>query len=439
MKRRAFLQTTFTAAAAPAIPANADVSPPRRNLPIANDYTIVWKSPAPTTETGGPVSMVLLLSGRLIATFTNWRRVDRKQVIVDKVLTSDDQGHSWSFRADVPIVRQRIFRAGQAVYMLGGRECLLVSRSDNDGNTWTKPVPLTEDGPWGGEPINRLYANGRVYIVNERKTVADQRGWPAAVYAPVVMSAPVDADLTEREAWTFSNVLSFRDVRSKYGNPNLIGVPFYAEGFYAPDNRADKRPMYEIGWTEPNLVQITDPEHIWYDPSGHTFHLLLRARTGSTNFACLAKAVETPDGSQITVDVEKSPSGETMLYVPFPGGQMRFYILYDDQTRLYWMISTQSTDSMKRVELLHPKRWNLPNNERHRLALYFSKNCVDWCFAAFLVDAGDDGQSRHNVAAVIDGDDLQFVSRSAGPEAANAHGADMITFHTVKDFREFAY
>ena len=40
---------------------------------------------------------------------------------------------------------------------------------------------------------------------------------------------------------------------------------------------------------------------------------------------------------------------------------------------------------------------------------------------------------------MIGGDDLHFVSRSAGPEAANAHGADMITFHTVKDFREFAY
>ena len=55
------------------------------------------------------------------------------------------------------------------------------------------------------------------------------------------------------------------------------------------------------------------------------------------------------------------------------------------------MISTQTTESMKRVELLDPKRWNLPNNERHRLAIYFSKNCVDWCFAALLADAGDDG------------------------------------------------
>jgi hypothetical protein len=323
--------------------------------------------------------------------------------------------------------------------MLGGRERLLIARSDDHGLSWSKPAPLTDDGPWGGEPINELYTNGRVYLVNERKTVADQRGWPAAVYAPVVMSARVDGDLTRREAWTFSNVLSFRDVRAKYGDPNLIGVPFYDEGFYAPESQSDKRPMYEIGWTEPNLVRIVDPQHVWHDPTGRTFHLLLRAHTGSTNLACLAKAVESTDGSEITVDLEKAPSGEPMLYLPLPGGQMRFYIVYDEPTRLYWMISTQPTDSMKRVELLHPKRWNLPNNERHRLALYFSTNCVDWCFAAPLADAGDVGQSRHNVAAVIDGDDLYFVSRSAGPQAANAHNANLVTFHTVSSFRELRY
>jgi hypothetical protein len=383
--------------------------------------------------------MIQLPSGRLVVSFTNWRRVKGRQVIHDKVYTSDDRGATWSHRADVTIVRQRVFRAGRAVYMLGGREQLLISRSDDEGENWSEPVPLTDDGPWGGEPVNHVYANGRVYLVNERKTVADQRGWPAAVYAPIVMSARIGEDLTRREAWTFSNTLSFRDVRAKYGDPNLIGVPFYSQGFYAPDNRADKRPMYEIGWTEANLVQIVDPEHIWHDPSGHTFHLLLRAHTGSTNLACLAKAVETPNGETITVDLQKAPSGEPILYLPLPGGQMRFYVVYDAQTKLYWMVSTQTTDSMKRVELLHPKRWNLPNNERHRLALYFSKNCVDWCFAALLADAGDVGQSRHNVAAVIDGDDLHFASRSAGPEAANAHNANRVTFHTVRGFRETGY
>ena len=92
----------------------------------------------------------------------------------------------------------------------------------------------------------------------------------------------------------------------------------------------------------PTWSRLSTREHIWFDRSGHTFHLLLRAHTGSTNLACLAKAVETPDGQEITVDLEKAPSGEPMLYLPLPGGQMRFFILYDEPTRLYWMISTQT-------------------------------------------------------------------------------------------------
>ena len=84
-----------------------------------------------------------------------------------------------------------------------------MSRSDDDGVTWSDPTSLADDGPWGGEPINQLYAHGRVYLVNERKTVADFGGWPAAVYAPVVMSAPVDADLTQRDALDLSQLAQF--------------------------------------------------------------------------------------------------------------------------------------------------------------------------------------------------------------------------------------
>jgi len=194
-----------------------------------------------------------------------------------------------------------------------------------------------------------------------------------------------------------------------------------------------------MGWLETNLVQFTDPDHAWYDPSLCTFHLWMRSHTGTSNLACIAKAVESEDRRTITVSLERAPSGEPMLYVPCPGGHMKFHIVFDSKMRLYWLVSTQSTDSMTRPERLPAERYNLPNNERHRLALHFSKNCVDWCYAGLVAVGGSARQARHYASAVIDGDDLHVLSRSGDERAITAHDGNMITFHTVRRFRSLVY
>ena len=42
----------------------------------------------------------------------------------------------------------------------------------------------------------------------------------------------------------------------------------------------------------------------------------------------------------------EAPSGARVLYVPCPGGQMRFHILYDEVSRLYWLLASVATESM---------------------------------------------------------------------------------------------
>ena len=109
------------------------------------------------------------------------------------------------------------------------------------------------------------------------------------------------------------------------------------------------------------------------------------------------------------------------------------------KTKRFWMVSTQPTDSMTRPELLEEERYDLPNNERQRLVLYFSRNCVDWCFAG-LVDQGDSQkQSRHYASMAICGDDLVILSRSGDKDAFNAHCTNMITVHKVRNFRSLIY
>ena len=94
---------------------------------------------------------------------------------------------------------------------------------------------------------------------------------------------------------------------------------------------------------------------------------------------------------------------------------------------------------MIKPECMPSNRYGLPDNERHRLQLHFSKNCVDWCFAG-LVDMGETPlQSRHYASMCILGDNLYVLSRSGDSSALSAHDTNMITLHEVENFRSLAY
>ncbi len=56
-----------------------------------------------------------------------------------------------------------------------------------------------------------------------------------------------------------------------------------------------------------------------------------------------------PGTGAMTTMLEKAPSGKTMFCVPCPG-QMKFHVLFDDVTQLFWLLSTQATDSMIRPD-----------------------------------------------------------------------------------------
>ncbi len=406
--------------------------------PLANDCTVLWKASDPMREIGYCPALARLASGRLIGCMLHaGSDVERQREWTVKVHTSDDRGGTWSHRVDVPMIDCFPFVAGSSVYVIGGRHDLTIIRSDDDGATWTAPVKLTTGKLWYCHPGSAVLARGRIYFVMEQIMAPIEQGFPTHVFAPVVLSARVTDDLRNPEAWTFSNTLSFQDVIEQNGEPNLLGVPFYSPGRY--EHPVSRRSMAPIGWGETNLVQIADPDNIWFDPNGRTFHLLARAVSGRTNLACLAKAVESEDGSTITVSLQEAPSGKPMLYVPLPGGQVSFHIAYDESSRLFWIISSQATDSMKRVERLRSKRYSMPNQERHRLVLHFSRNCVDWCFAGVVAKVDDVGQSHHGGNMVIDGDDLHILMRTADGAAKNAHNSNVITFHTVRRFRDLAY
>lgn len=403
---------------------------------------VLQRSPNPANIFTCSPGICALPNGRLIATMDmcgdgvkqmeGIKGVVGERYCQGSIFLSDDGGNSWRFIINTPMMHARPFTAGNSVYVLGHAGDLTVVRSDDGGETWTEAVKLTDGERWHQAPCNVHYCNGHVYLVMERNLEPEGKLWPVATLAPVLMRGKCGDDLTKKENWTFASEICYRDTVDveKCG---YFGVPFYRH-LEIVNNRV----FCPVGWLESNVVQFTDPRHIWFDESGHTFHIFMRAHTGTTNIAAILKVVENEDGSMTTM-LENAPSGQPILYVPFPGGEMKFHILKDEKTDLFWLVATQPTDSMIKGEAMTADRYNIPNDERQRLVLYFSRNCVDWCFAGMVDKGATQKQSRHYASMVIHGDDLIILSRSGDENADSAHNTNMITVHKVENFRELIY
>ena len=407
---------------------------------LAQDHIVLDRSPDPAKIPLYTPSILCLSGGRLVGANERsgtWRKLGNPWT---RISTSDDGGLTWTLRATAGITHGRLFRSGTSLYYLGHAGDLQIMRSDDNGATWSPQVALSAKQSWHQTAANVWHAKGNVYLVMERNASTEVRGW--GQLAPVLMRAKEGDDLTQRSSWTFASELVFADLIPGYRENDLqsdfFGVPFFKQTYPVSNLLARNRPMHPMGWLETNVVQITDPNHGWYDPKGRTFHLFMRTHTGGTGYAAIAKVVENADGS-MTTSLVKAPSGKTMLFLPFPGGQMRFHVLYDEKTSLYWLLGTQATDSMTRVEALAPDRFDIPNNERQRLVLHFSKNMVDWCFAGLVAVAPGNRGSRHYASMDFDGDDLVILARSGDEHAQTAHNGNLITFHRVRSFRDLVY
>ena len=416
--------------------------------PLANDFVQLFDSPDSQRIYSGCPGLARCESGRLVATYTVRGpgaaeiggvkgQMPNRAWVQGRVFVSDDHGLSWAPKVQYPFQHARPFVAGDSLYVLGQCGDLTIIRSDDEGEAWSDPAVLTQGERWHQSACNVHYANGCVYLVMEKQVYSDCRCWPVSTLAPVLMRGRIGDDLTKRENWALASELVFRDAVSTESLDHF-GVPFFETPPKAGVRLAPKRECAPIGWLETNVVQFVDPAHYLCDPSGHTFHIFGRAHTGGAGLAAMGKVVEHEDGAMTTV-LETVPSGKRMVYVPMPGGQMRFHILYDEPTKLYWLLSTQATDSMTRAELLPEDRYNLPNNERHRLQLHFSKNCFDWCFAGIVAIGNTNRHSRHYASMAVDGEDLHVLSRSGDHRAKSAHDGNLVTLHTVKGFRALVY
>ena len=321
-----------------------------------------------------------------------------------QILYSDDHGKTWTLCGKQPMLHARVFTAGKSLYILGQSGRLVIARSDDNGLSWSRPYVLDENLYWHQSGGSIDYRHGKIYLSMEIKPFTDH--WAGG--DPLLMSADENADLTKRESWTFSNLVKFQDTAAFV---NTSPIHFDANC-----------------WLESSVVRVYDPRCFCYDPEDRTVLLFLRVN-GPSHYAAVLRGTENPDGS-LHLDTLRRKDGTPEIYFPFPGGHMKFHIVYDEKERFYWMVASHVEHSTT-----FPVRGHM---ERRVLGLYASCNLFDWQLTG-IVSAGDLRLcSRHYASLVIDGDDILVASRSGDPEAKNTHDTDMITLHRVRNFRSLA-
>ena len=320
-----------------------------------------------------------------------------------RILLSDDNGKTWrETSARIPMMHEILFKAGKSLYMIGHSGRLLITRSDDNGETWSEPSVLCPEPRWHQSCAPVDIHDGKITLVYE-KWVSDGHPWPGV--GPVLMQAKVDDDLTEASSWKFSDLYN-PDEDMEASRPS--GIPLTDPG--------------KAGILETNVIRVYDEKNPFYDPSGKSVVLMMRASVGLPDIGVMMRGVEKPDGS---LAVEKlTKNGREMYFAHIPGADLKFYVVYDPESRLYWLLHSQMDGRM---------------NYRRRLALSYSPDLLKWTLAGLVAVGPADNAARHYASMIIHGDDLLIVSRSGDERARNSHDGNLVTFHRVKDFRSLIY
>ena len=368
---------------------------------LAQAHSVVGRSPAPQVVCMEP-GLAVLPSGRLLATFPYLSHLRQHPKPPDyrpgqlNICASDDEGASWRTLATMPLVTGTPFLADSALYLLGHREerrDVVILRSQDEGRSWSGESTLFEGHYWNC-PTAIAFTGGCIYRA--------LGGYEPGGRETLVIAGKLARDLMDPAAWRMSNKLPFP------------GVP--RELVLGGDAN-----METAHWLEPNVIELRGKLRVLC-----TVKIANRAGWITPGLAALC-ALED-DGSKLWY--------RFLQYHPMPGAQLKFHIVYDERTRLYW----RTTNLPAETSVPADPRWDARGNfggDRRFLALTYGTDGLNWLPAGFIAATPRPWEGFQYAAPCIHGEDLLVVSRTS-LNGANQHDTNQITFHRVKDFRKLA-
>ena len=318
---------------------------------------------------------------------------------------SVDRGRTWERFGSYDVSANRImnmysfFVHKGALYMMGlgdKHKNLYISRSDDNGNTWTIPYDkahgLILEGTFHSAQVPVLISQGRVWRSCEVYADAMKDRYP------FVVSAPEDCDLLNGSNWTATN--------------KCTNTTFVVNGCSLS------------GLTEGNMVE---------GPDGTVYNILRASSNKTSGYAGRLAVIKT--------DVVAPPISHPL--VNLPGGGKKFTLRYDEVSRQYWTLTNPDTDYPADGKLKHAGMSdNLSHSlMRNRLVLLKSSDLVNWHVAddAVLYDPDPYFHGFQYVDWVFDGDDIIAVSRAGCPDDCGLpyrqHDANKMLFIRISNFR----
>ncbi|WP_425398110.1 sialidase family protein [Aeoliella sp.] len=355
--------------------------------------TVIHHSPASSGLFIGSPSIARLADGTLVASHDEFGPKSNEHVsATTRVYASSDNGEHWE-----PIAKiqgqfwSTLFVHRGVLYLIGTDRHhghAIIRRSDDGGATWTTPndasTGLLAEGQYHCAPQPVMVHQGRIWRAFE--DAAGGMKWGER-YRPLMISAAVDADLLDRDSWTFTNYVTL-------DKSHLNGKM--------------------RGWLEGNAV---------VDPNGN-INNILRVEAGDMPGKAALMQVAS-DGKTIKFDPEQG-------YIDLPGGSKKFTIRRDPQTGRYWTlvnwVMPEYADGRRASQV------------RNTLALASSTDLRDWQVHRVLIHDPDLGHGFQYADWLFDGADMIAVVRTAtddglgGPH--NYHDANFLTFHRIEDYAQ---
>lgn len=391
----------------------AEAAPPVARAPIGRPPgVVIAASPDSQRIFVGSPTIAILPDGSYVVAHDHGGPGAGGQRGATFVQRSTDRGATWRKIAELPNQHwSTLFVHRGALYLIGPRSSggdIVIRRSRDGGVTWTSPddaaTGLLARGKFHCGPTPVIVHDGRVWRAFEQFAPTA----PERAFRAFVMSAPEDSDLLQAASWTCSNALPFDKAWLNTRNAE---------------------------WLEGNVVVtpaggIVDILRVESHPAaGAAFELPGTARA-IPRFEVAAMMTVSADGRRVAFDPARD-------FIHFIGGESKFTIRFDPESRRYWTIGNKITNRESGADWTHS-----PHHQRNVLALCSSADLREWTERYRLLRYAEGSAvvkegSRVGFQYVdwqFDGDDLVAVCRMSW-NGLNYHDANTITFHRVRNFR----